>query len=85
MLLSANVFKERRRRDREHTSEEITRPAVPTGGRCRIRTVGADHVVNGCHVDTIIGDTYDGGEDTRGNPGKRWTSGSPCETDEADR
>ena len=85
MLLSANVREEGRRGDGEYTSEEITRPAVSTSGRCRVRPVGADHVVNGGHVDTVICDTHDSGEDARGDPGKRWPSRGPCETNKAER
>ena len=81
MLLSANVRKEGRRGDREYTGEEITRPAVSTSGRCRVRTVCADHVVNGGHIDTVICDTHNSGEDARSDPGNRWPSGGPCKTD----
>ena len=84
MFLPANVREERRGRDREYTSEEITRPAVSTSSRCRVRTVGADHVINGGHVDTVICNTHNSCEDARGDPGKRWPSGGPCETNEAD-
>lgn len=80
MFLSANVRKEGRRGDREYTSEEITRPAVSTSGRCRVWTVGTDHVVNGGHVYTVICDTHDSGEDARSDPGNRWPSGGPRET-----
>ena len=85
MLLSTNVCEERRCGKCEHTGEEITRPAVTTSGGGRVRTVGADHVVNGCHVDAVIGDSYNGSEDAGSNPGNRWTSGSPCEPNETER
>lgn len=37
--------------DGENTGEEITRPAVSAGCGCRVWTVGADHIVDGSHVD----------------------------------
>ena len=80
MFLSANVCKEGRRGNCEYTSEEVTRPAVSTSGRCGVRTVCADHVVNGGHVDTVICDADDSGEDARSDPGNRWPSGGPRET-----
>ena len=84
MFLAANVCKEGRRGNREYTSKEITGPPVSTSGRCRVRTVGADHVVNGGHVNTVICDTHDGGEDARSDPWNRWPSGRPCKTNQAD-
>lgn len=84
MLLSTDVRKEGRRGDREYTSKEITRPAISTSSGCGVRTVGANHVINGCHVNAVICDTHDGREDARCNPWYRWTSGAPCESDEAD-
>lgn len=44
----------------EHTSKEVARPAVATSGRGGVRPVSADHVVDGGHVDGIVGNADDG-------------------------
>ena len=72
MLASAaNVGVEGGGGDGEDAGEEVARPAVATGGGGGIGSVGGDHVVDGSHVDGVVRDAYDGGEDHGGNPLKK--------------
>ena len=55
-------------RERENAGEEIPAEAVTAGRGGGVRTVGANHVIDGGHVDGVIGDTDDGGKDHRTDP-----------------
>lgn len=82
MVGPADVLEEGRRGDGEHAGEEVARPAVAAGGGRGVGPVGADHVVDCGHVDAVVGDADDGGEDHGAHPlntsqywsseGRRW-------------
>ena len=54
--------------DGEDAGEEVARPAVATSCRGGIGSIGGDHVVDRGHVDGVICDADDGGEDHGGDP-----------------
>lgn len=64
---------------------ETYSPTVATSGRGRIRTIRANHVVNGGHVDGIVGDTDNGGKDHGANPVDRRSLDGPCKANETNR
>jgi len=82
---STDIGEERSCRDSENTSKEISRPSVASSCGSRVRSVGANHVVNRGHVNTVICNSDDGGKDHRSNPGNWWASASPSKSDEANR
>lgn len=47
----------------EYTGKEISRPAVTAGGRSRVRPIGADHVIDGGHVNAVVCDSDNGSGD----------------------
>ena len=63
--IRADVLEERSGRKCKHTSKEVTRPAVSSSRRSRVGAIGADHVVDSGHINSVVGDTDDG----RGNHG----------------
>ena len=82
VITSSNVVEEWSCRNSEHTSKEITRPAVAACSRCRVWAISADHIVNGCHVDSVIGNTNDGRENHGANPVNGRTLAGPSETNQ---
>lgn len=66
----------------EDASEEIARPAVAAGRGRRVRPIGADHVVDGGHVDAVVGDADDGAEDQAADPVDRRALRGPGEAGE---
>jgi hypothetical protein len=82
--LPANVGEEGRRGDSEYTGQEVASPAVAARGRGGVRAVGADHVVDGGHVDGVVCDSDDGGEDHAAHPVDRRALDRPGEAEEAD-
>lgn len=63
MSCSADVRVEGRGRESEHTREEVAREAVTACGGGGVRAVGANHVVDGGHVNGVIGDADDSRKD----------------------
>lgn len=82
-MFSANVLVEWARIESRNSSEEVSRKAISTGGRCSIRAISRDHVIDCCHIDGIICDTDETGGYERGNPVDRRTNTSPCKAEEA--
>ena len=70
--------------DSQHTSEEISRSAVTTGCGGGVGAVGANHVIDRCHVDSVVCDTDNGGEDHGSYPVNWRAGGCPSEADQAD-
>ncbi len=52
----------------ERGGEEVPGEPVASRGRCGIGSVGGNHVVDGGHVNRVVGDADDGGKDHRANP-----------------
>lgn len=77
---------ERGSRESENTSKEISRPSISSCGRSRVWSVSANHVIDGSHVDGVVGDTDDTGKDRGSDPVDRATANhsgaGPCEADE---
>ena len=84
MVGAADVGIKRRGGDGEDTSEEISGPAVAAGGRGGVWPVGADHVVNGGHVNAVVCDADDGGEDGGADPVDGRAAARPGEADQTD-
>lgn len=67
------------------TGEEVPSETVATRGRGRVRTVRRNHVVDGGHVDCVVGHSDQGREDEGRDPVHgRGAEGGPGETEEAD-
>ena len=62
MPAATNVRKKGCCRNGEDTGEEISCPAVTASSGGGVWSVGTDHVVDGGHVDAVIGNTNDCGE-----------------------
>lgn len=75
--------KERRGRNREHTSKQVTSESIPTRSRSRVRSVSADHVIDGGHVDTVVGDTDNGRKHHGAHPVQRRTGARPRESNQS--
>lgn len=84
MSFAANVREEGRRGYGEHTGKEVSRPAVSAGCGRGVRAVGTDHVVDGCHVDAVVCNSYDGGKDHGANPVNGRAPACPGETNQTD-
>lgn len=80
----ADVRKEWRCWYCQDTSKEVSGPAIATCCRGGVRSICADHVVDGCHVNRVVGNTNDRGEDHRRDPREWRPLRSPCEANEAD-
>lgn len=83
-LGGTNVGEEGGGRNCQHTSKEVTSPSITTSGRGRVRTVSADHVVDGGHVNGIVGNTDNGSKDHGAHPVQRRAGRRPGETNETD-
>lgn len=83
MLFTANVAVEGRGGDGEDAGEEVASPTITAGRGGRVWAVGADHVVDSGHVDRVIGNSDDSGEDHRADPVQRGTRARPRKPDEA--
>ena len=81
---AADVGVEGRGGEGEDAGEEVARPAVAAGRGCRVRPIGADHVVDGGHVDAVVGDADDGAEDQAADPVDRRALRGPSEADQPD-
>jgi hypothetical protein len=77
--------KKRRGRDRQNTSKEISRPSISSGCGCRIWSISTDHVINGSHVDAVVGNANNRCKYHGPNPMDWRPCRSSCETDEAYR
>ena len=84
MFLPADVGEEGRGGNGENTGEEVARPAVAACCGGGVGPVGGDHVVNCGHIDGVVSDADNSGEDRGANPVDWWASASPCKTDETD-
>lgn len=70
---------------REHAGQEITRPSVASRCRGAVWAICGDHVVDGGHVDAVVGDSDNGGEYHGAYPVNGRAAGGPGETDQSDR
>ena len=68
------------------TGEEVARKRVPTSRGGGVRAVGRDHVVDGGHVDGVVGGADEEGEEHGGDPVDvvGGAEGGPGEAEEAD-
>mgnify|MGYP006900021351 CR=1 FL=1 len=82
--IGIHTGKERRCRHGQDTGQKISGPSISTGGRRGIRAIGTDHVVDSRHVDAVVGDSHDGGEDHGPHPVDRRPQAGPGESDETE-
>ena len=83
VVLATDVGIEWGRWQGEDTGEEVAGPAVAAGSGGGIGSIGADHVVNGGHVDGVVGDADDGGEEHGAHPMDWGAAAGPGEADKA--
>lgn len=84
MILASHVLVHWRGVHGRDTSKEVSRKAITTRCRCRVRSIRRNHVVYRRHVDCIIRHCDQTGKDTRRDPGD-WRAGwCPREAEETD-
>ena len=69
---------------RAHTSEEVSRETVTTGGRRRVLSVGGDHVVDGGIVDGVVRHADEDREDNDSAPVEGRAGGNESTAEETD-